>query len=128
MSELNKNPRPILEFIIKAGLACLFIGFVVWIAIPNYIGPRRSGPGWNANACINNLRQIDAAANQFTLEHHLTNGDAINYPNDLTPYIKLNSAGKIPGCPNGGVYHISKIGETPTCSLGTSVTPAHVLP
>ena len=81
-----------------------------------------------ANACINNLRQIDAAANQFALENHLTNGDRINFPNDLTPYIKLNSAGKISGCPQGGVYHISKVGDSPTCSLGTTVTPAHVLP
>lgn len=80
------------------------------------------------NACINNLRQIDAAANQFALEHQLTNGDRINFPNDLTPYIKLNSAGKVPPCPAGGTYHIGKIGEDPACSLGSTVTPAHILP
>jgi hypothetical protein len=81
-----------------------------------------------ANFCINNLRQIDAAANQFALEHNLTNDSPINFPNDITPYIKLNSAGKIPGCPQGGIYHISKVGDAPTCSLGTTVIPAHVLP
>lgn len=78
--------------------------------------------------CINNLRQIDAAANQFAVEHSLTNGDRISFPNDLTPYIKLNSAGKIPPCPTGGTYHIGRVGKAPTCSLGTTVTPAHVLP
>jgi hypothetical protein len=62
------------------------------------------------------------------LDNHLTNGDRINFPNDLTPYFKLDSAGKIPGCPDGGIYHLSKVGEHPTCSLGTTVTPAHVLP
>jgi hypothetical protein len=82
----------------------------------------------SGNACLNNLRQIDAAANQFALEHHLTNGAPIHFPDDLTPYIKLNSAGKIPGCPAGGIYRISKVGEMPTCSLGSTVTPAHVLP
>ena len=81
----------------------------------------------SGNACINNLRQLDAAANQFALENHLTNGSLINFPNDLTPYIKLTSAGKIPSCPNGGFYHISKVGEIPTCSMST-LTPAHVLP
>jgi len=81
-----------------------------------------------ANACINNLRQIDAAANQFALEHHLTNGDPINFPNDLTPYIKLNKDGKIPSCPSGGIYQDGIVGLAPTCSLGTTVTPAHVLP
>jgi hypothetical protein len=78
--------------------------------------------------CINNLRQIDAAANQFVLAHHLTNGDHINFPNDLTNYIKLNSAGKIPSCPSGGTYSLDKVGQPPTCSLGTSVTPPHIMP
>jgi len=79
-------------------------------------------------SCINNLRQIDAAANQFALEHQLTNGTPISFPNDLTPYIKLNGAGKIPGCPQGGIYTLKKVSDVPTCSLGTTGTPAHVLP
>jgi len=74
------------------------------------------------------MRQIDAAANEFALEHGKTNGDAINFPNDLTNYIKLNSYGKIPPCPSGGFYTLKKVGDKPTCSLGTNVTPAHVLP
>jgi competence protein ComGC len=105
--------------------AVFFIPLMMAIAIPNFVKARSTA---QANGCINNLRQIDAAANQFALEHHLSAGDRINFPNDLTPYIKLNSEGKIPSCPAGGVYHISKVGETPTCSLGTTVTPAHVLP
>ena len=86
------------------------------------------GHGSPSLDCINNLRQIDAAANGFALEHHLTNGDKINFPNDLTPYIKLNQDGKIPPCPAGGVYHVGRVGKAPTCSLGSSVTPAHALP
>jgi hypothetical protein len=62
------------------------------------------------------------------LENHLTNGSPINFPNDLTPYIKLNNAGEIPRCPQGGIYHISKVGETPTCSLGTTVIPPTFCP
>ncbi|HTB84885.1 MAG TPA: hypothetical protein VK742_14605 [Candidatus Sulfotelmatobacter sp.] len=80
------------------------------------------------NICISQLRFIDAAAQQFALEHSFTNGAPINFPDDLTPYIKLNNVGKIPPCPSGGIYQISKVGEKPTCSLGTTVTPAHVLP
>jgi len=81
-----------------------------------------------ANACINNLREIDAAANELALEKNLRTGDKINYPDDLTPYIKLNKDGRIPPCPQGGVYSLKKVGDAPTCSLGTTVTPAHVLP
>jgi hypothetical protein len=82
----------------------------------------------SANDCINRLRQIDAAANEFALEKGKTKGEAINYPDDLTPYIKLDSAGEIPPCPSGGIYTIKKVNDKPTCSLGTTVTPAHVLP
>ena len=82
----------------------------------------------SANACFNNLRQINAAANEFALEHSLTNGETIHFPDDLTPYIKLNSAGKIPPCPASGIYHIGKVGKQPVCSLGSTVTPAHILP
>jgi len=105
--------------------AIFIIPMMMAIAIPNFVKARATS---QANACINNLRQIDAAANEFALEHGKTNGEAINFPDDLTPYIKLNSQGKIPACPGGGTYSIKKVGETPTCSLGTTVTPAHVLP
>jgi len=103
-------------------LICI-VGLLAAIAIPNRIGSHTS-PAIN---CISYLRQIDTAANQFALEHNLTNGDAINYPNDLKPYIKLNSAGEIPSCPSGGTYSLKKVGDKPTCSLGTNVVPAHVL-
>ena len=99
------------------------MGMLAAIAVPNFIKARATT---SVNPCINNLRQIDAAANQFALEKNLKVGDRINFPNDLTPYIKLNSAGCLPPCPSGGTYHISKVGENPTCTLST-LTPAHAL-
>lgn len=105
--------------------AIFVIPLMLAIAIPNFVKARSTS---QANACINNLRQIDAAANQFALEHGKTNGQDINFPEDLTPYIRLNDQGKIPSCPAGGIYSIKRVGETPTCSLGTTVTPAHVMP
>ena len=89
---------------------------------------RRSSGLGPANICISNLRQIEAAANQFALENHLTNGAHINFPNDLTPYIKLDANEKIRSCLSGGIYSMIKVGDKPTCSLGTTMTPAHVLP
>jgi len=81
-----------------------------------------------ANDCLNNLRQIDGAANQFALEQGKKTGDPINFPTDLKPYIRLDRNGNIPGCPLGGVYTLKKVGDMPTCSLGDTVKPAHVLP
>lgn len=123
MSEPVK--RSTAEKIMAGAAAFLILFLLAAVAIPNFAKHRVTSCG---NACINNLRQLDAAANQFALEKGLTNGDKINFPNDLTPYLKLNSAGKIPGCPQGGIYHLGKVGETPTCSLGTTITPGHALP
>lgn len=123
MSEQDKNSRggfPILE----TTIVVFIIGILVAIVIPNLSRTRFGG----SNACINNLRQLDAAANQFALEHSLTNDARISFPNDLTAYIKLNSAGKIPPCPSGGSYYLGRVGKIPICSLGNTVTPAHILP
>ena len=99
------------------------IGLLAAIAIPNFVKARTSA---QCNACINNLRQIDAAANQWALEQHKATGATINYPTDLAPYIKLNSAGSIPPCPAGGTYACGGVGTNPTCTLST-LTPSHRL-
>lgn len=117
------RPDPLFLAIIT-GLVAFGIYFVV-IEPMSHRHARVTTP---ANACINNLRQIDAAANQFALEHNKTNGDAINFPADLTPYIKLTRDYKVPSCPSGGTYHISTVGEVPACSLSNTVNPPHVLP
>jgi hypothetical protein len=135
MNEPNKNPRPILGFVFKVGLICLFVGFVAYIIMPNNIGSRKSSPAWNANMCINNLREIDAAKNEWALENNAKSNGIITI-NDIrpyiereryNPYIKLDAKGNLPKCPSGGIYTIGKIGEPPICSLGTNALPAHVL-
>jgi hypothetical protein len=127
MSE-QENKSSFKPDLIFWGVVFCLLGLFALVAIPNRINDGRNSPGAKSNACINNLRQIDAAATEFALEHNLTNGSPINFPNDLTPYIKLTKDGKIPPCPSGGIYTLKKFGEPPTCSLGTTVTPAHVLP
>ena len=101
------------------------IGLLAAIAIPNFIKARARS---QANACINNLRKIDDACNQFAIEAHKNIGDHVSLNLDLKPYIKATVANKLPPCPAGGNYGIESIGDTPTCSLGSSVTPAHILP
>ena len=121
----NQDKR-ISSKIVWGGAALFLVAVVLFATIANVdFGNQQTS---FANSCINNLRQIDSAANQFALEHCLTNGSPVNFPGDLTPYIKLDRAGKIPGCPQGGVYHLGKIGEAPTCSLSSTITPNHILP
>jgi hypothetical protein len=94
-------------------LICV-IGLFVAIAIPNRIPDGRGGPTF---ACINKLREIDAAKNAWVYEHHSANGDIVTV-NQLTNYL---IHGLMPKCPSGGTYKIGKIGEFPTCSFHGNV-------
>ena len=65
------------------------------------------------NTCLNNLRQIDAAKNQWALEKNKA-VDAVPSEQDLLPYLK---DGVFPACPDGGTYSINGMDAMPTCSV-----------
>ena len=90
------------------------VGMLSAIAIPNFIKARETA---QRNACINNLRQIDAAKQQWALEKGKQATDVPTW-DDLKPYL-----GRIPHCPAGGTYTINAVGQPPQCSV-----PGHVLP
>jgi prepilin-type N-terminal cleavage/methylation domain-containing protein len=106
--------------LVEIMIVVAIIGLLAAIAIPNFVKARTTS---QCNACINNLRQIDSAANQFALEKGQTTGATINYPTDLLPYIKLNSSASIPQCPAGGTYSDGTVGSNPACTLSTLVPP-----
>ena len=84
------------------------------IAIPNFVKARTTA---QENACINNLRQLAAAKNEWALEKKKQPTD-VPTQEDLLPYLHA-----WPTCPAGGTYIIGPVGETPKCSV-----PGHVLP
>jgi hypothetical protein len=125
-----ENKSSFLLYFVIAGV--IFLLFAV-LTIPNFVRDPWTSP---ANACINNLRQIDSAKNQWALEHNAKSNDIVTI-NDIRPYIesernnsfiKLDAKGNLPKCPSGGIYTIGKIGEPPICSIGTNAIQAHVLP
>ncbi len=71
------------------------------------------------NSCINNLRQIDGAKQQWALENKQP-ADALVVAQQIEPYL---SGTKLPVCPSGGVYTLGTVSAAPTCSI-----PGHALP
>ncbi len=71
------------------------------------------------NACINNLRQLDGAKQQWALEKNKP-VDAVPKPEDLLPYLK---DGIFPVCPDGGTYSLKSVEEIPSCTIRGHALP-----
>lgn len=71
------------------------------------------------DACLENLRQIDAAKQSWALDN---SKDVTDVPTaqDLAPYLKGNV---LPVCPSGGVYTIGAMNVSPTCSIAGHSLP-----
>src|ERR1700733_12318118 len=59
----------------------------------------------NMNACVNNLRLIDSAKQQWALENKKQSTDTPTM-DDLRPYLVRAPNAELPACPEGGVYTI----------------------
>lgn len=94
--------------------AVVVSGALAAVAVPNFVKAREVS---QRNACINNLRQLEAAKDEWALENSKTNG-ATPTKEDLMPYLH-----RWPVCPAGGAYSINPVGQPPTCSI-----PGHTLP
>jgi len=76
----------------------------------------------SGNACINNLRLIDSAKQQWALEFRKQATDTPTM-DDLKPYLGRGANGEMPTCPNAGAYTVGAVNEKPTCSVAGHVLP-----
>jgi hypothetical protein len=74
------------------------------------------------NSCINYLRQIDGAKQQWAYENRKTTNDVPTWE-DIRPYLGYPSYAARLHCPLGGTYTIGRVGEPPRCSY-----PGHSIP
>src|SRR5579864_215543 len=125
ISTSKKSGFTLVEIMIVVAI----IGLLAAIAIPNFVRARTTS---QMNACINNLRLIDAAQQQWALEQHQA-GTSTPAATDLQPYLGHGNGGELPTCPADSSasptfttsYTVGTVATKPVCNI---VSSTHVVP
>ncbi|MBP7828964.1 MAG: type II secretion system protein [Kiritimatiellae bacterium] len=97
--------------LVEIMIVVAIIGLLAAIAIPSFVRARQTT---QTNTCINNLRLIDAAKQQWALETGAA-ADAAPGEADIQPYMKNDES---PICPLSDAfdYTIGDLATDPTCA------------
>ena len=121
INQSSKRGFTLIEIMIVVAI----IGLLAAIAIPNFVHARATS---QQNACINNLRQIDGAKQEWALEFKAA-ATATPGSSDIQPYMGRGSSGSLPVCPLDSQnqfsvsYSIQALSTAPICNIATN----HVL-
>jgi prepilin-type N-terminal cleavage/methylation domain-containing protein len=107
--------------LIEIMIVVLIIGILLAIAVPNFVKARETS---RQKTCISNLKQIDAAKEQWAMDFKK---DTTATPTEANLTTEDASSGKYikayPSCPSGGTYTINAIGTAPVCDKAGHVLP-----
>lgn len=105
--------------LVEIMIVVAIIGLLATIAIPNFMRARTTA---QRSACINNLRQIDGAKQQWALESKAAPTAVATIAN-IQPYLGRGTAGTAPTCPADSQnsfatsYSINDLSTAPTCLI-----------
>ena len=108
---------------IELMIVLTIIGLLLAIGLPNFFTSSRAS---SKAICINDLKLIDAAADQWATDNNIQPGTVPSPEQEAEIYTYVRN-GK-PKCPSSGEYAIHAIGSSPqvTCNRGES--EGHKLP
>ena len=109
--------------LVEIMIVVAIIGILAAIAVPNFVNSRKVS---QKNACIANLKQIEAAKEQALINGAGAGGTLTKA--DIQPYLKADfDSLKCPG-DSGSGYEIGASDENPTCKNAKADDLGHALP
>ncbi len=106
--------------LVEIMIVVLIIGILLAIAVPNFVKARETS---RTNACIANLKQIQAAKEEWAMDNKKNATDSPAFTDLVgtgsTGYIQANAStpGGAPVCPSGGTYTIGNVNTLAACSV-----------
>lgn len=100
--------------LVEIMIVVVIIGLLAAMAIPAFNKVRETS---QAKTCINNLRQIASAVDQYALEAGDTTGTTYALTDLVGPTLYIKAT---PNCPLNGTYGNITVGTAPTCSANSA--------
>ena len=109
--------------LVEIMIVVAIIGLLAAIAVPNFIRARTKS---QQNACINNLRQVDGAVQQWALETKQSASAAVTSGSTIQAFIGRGTGGTLPTCPADPEatfdtsYILVNVSTAPSCRIDST--------